>query len=106
VATHSCKDQLVSAMTSAYKSLSLNLGAPSNWIWGRAHTLTTVSPAEPILHGGAGPYARPGGALTVDVGNPEGSSGPFDFSYGHGSNVRWIAEMDAPASATSKMQLP
>ena len=106
VTAHSCKEQLASAMGSAYQTLTVSLGAPSFWLWGRAHTLTTVSPAAPVLSRGAGPYARPGGALTVDVGNPEGSSGPLDFSYGHGSNVRFIAELDAPASAVTKMQLP
>jgi hypothetical protein len=106
VATHSCKEQLVAAMTSAWDALTASLGASSNWIWGRTHTLTTSSPAEPLLHGGAGPFARPGGALTVDVGSPTGSSGLLDFSYGHGSNVRFIAEMNAAASAITKMQLP
>ena len=106
VHTHSCKDQLVSAMGSAYATLTATYGASSNWLWGRVHTLTTVSAATPLIAGGAGPYARPGGALTVDVGNPEGASGSLDFHYGHGSNVRFIAELDPAASAVTKMQLP
>jgi len=103
--THSCKEQLQIAMASAYDATTAQFGAPSNWLWGRVHTLTTVSPGAPLLQAGAGPYARPGGALTVDVGNPEGSS-TFDFSYAHGSNIRFIAEMDDAATAVTKMQLP
>ena len=71
--------------------------------------MTTVSPASPIVDGtfGAGPYARPGGALTVDVGNPslDTQANPFDFSYGSGSNLRFIAAVD-PTSPTTLMQLP
>jgi penicillin amidase len=102
VQTHSCKDQLVSAMSSAYATLTGAYGASGNWLWGRVHTLTTASAGAPIIAGGRGPYARPGGALTVDVGNPDGTG----FSYSHGSNVRFIAEMDPAASAVIKMQLP
>jgi penicillin amidase len=105
VQTHSCKDQLVSAMTSAYTSLTTTYGATSNWLWGRVHTVTTVSPAAPLISEGLGPFARPGGALTVDVGNPTGSG--TDFHYTSGSNVRFIAEMAASAAnAVVKMQLP
>lgn len=103
--THSCKEQLVIATAAAYDALTAQFGAPTNWLWGRLHTLTTVSPVDPLVKAGAGPYARPGGVLTVDVGNPEHNDG-FDFSYGHGSNVRFIAEMDDAASAVSKNQLP
>ena len=114
VHTHSCKDQLVSAMTSAFSSLTATYGDPgpgflnirqSNWLWGRVHTLTTTSPASPLVASVLGPYARPGGALTVDVGNPTASSA-LDFSYTAGSNVRFIAEMDPAASAVTRMQLP
>jgi hypothetical protein len=72
--------------------------------------MTTASQLSPLIAGGfsAGPYARPGGALTVDVGNPSGSqSSPLAFAYGAGSNVRFIAVMDpTAANAVVKMQLP
>ncbi len=107
--TTSCATQVVIALTTAYETLAGFKGAPSNWLWGQAHTLTTVSPASPIVDGtfGAGPYARPGGALTVDVGNPslETQANPFDFSYGSGSNLRYIAAID-PVAPTTLMQLP
>jgi hypothetical protein len=72
--------------------------------------ISTASAAAPLIAGGfsSGPYARPGGALTVDVGNPDGSqSTPLGFTYSHGSNVRHVSVMD-PAAATAiiKMQLP
>jgi acyl-homoserine lactone acylase PvdQ len=108
-AAHSCFEQLVTALLSAQAALTQGFGAPANWLWGKVHTLTTSSPAAPLIAGpfGGGPFARPGGALTVDVGNPDGSqSSPLAFTYTHGSNVRFIADMSAPATATIYMQLP
>jgi penicillin amidase len=108
-AAHSCFEQLVTALLSAQAALTQGFGAPANWLWGKVHTLTTSSPAAPLIAGpfGGGPFARPGGALTVDVGNPDGSqSSPLAFTYTHGSNVRFISDMSAPATATIYMQLP
>ena len=109
--THSCADQVGIALSSAFTSISAVLGAPSGnkWLWGKFHTLTTLSPAAPLVSGGfqGGPFARPGGALSVDVGNPDGSqSSPLGFTYSHGSNVRFIGDIQAPASSTTLMQLP
>ncbi len=109
IAAHSCTDKLVSSLLVAAGTLQAVYGAPANWIWGRAHTLTTTSAAAPLIAGryAAGPFARPGGAFTVDVGSPDGSqSSPVGFSYSHGSNVRFIAEVGDPAAAVTKMQLP
>ena len=110
VATRTCSDQVVAALLTAAGTLQAAYGADTTkWLWGRVHTLTTTSPAAPLIAGAyaAGPVARPGGAFTVDVGNPDGSqASPLGFAYSHGSNVRFIAEMDAPASAVTRMQLP
>jgi penicillin amidase len=109
VATHTCFEQLVNALVSAQAALTQAFGPPANWLWGKVHTLTTSSPAAPLIAGpfGGGPFARPGGALTVDVGSPDGSqTSPLGFTYTHGSNVRFIADMSAPATATIYMQLP
>jgi hypothetical protein len=68
-----------------------------------------LSPAAPLVGGGfsGGPFARPGGALSVDVGNPDTTqSTPLGFTYSHGSNVRFIGEIQAPATSTIFMQLP
>ena len=109
-ASHSCAQQLTTALLGAQTTLAGAYGtATTNWIWGRVHTLTTTSPASPLIEGpfAAGPFARPGGAGSVDVGNPDGSqSSPLGMTYSHGSNVRWIAVMTDAASAVSKMQLP
>jgi penicillin G amidase len=106
-----CGTQVINALVAAFSSLSAANGPPpNNWLWGRVHTMTTVSPASPLIANGftAGPFARPGGALTVDVGNPSGSqSSPLGFAYGSGSNVRHISVMDPnAANAVVKMQLP
>jgi penicillin amidase len=111
-----CFTQEVTALITAYLTISADAGAPptptggtTKWLWGKYHTLTILDPAAPLIGSGysAGPFARPGGALTVDVGNPDGSqSTPLGQSYSHGSNVRFIGEIQAPASSTTLMQLP
>ena len=110
-ATHSCGEQVVTALVTAGATLTNAYGASTNWLWGRVHTLTTQSPGAPLIAApfSAGPYARPGGAETVDVGDPDSSqSSPLAFAYSHGSNVRFVAVMDSPsgANAQAKMQLP
>ncbi|HMK71739.1 MAG TPA: penicillin acylase family protein [Myxococcaceae bacterium] len=103
-----CDQQVVKAMTDAYNALTVTYGQPSagNWRWGRLHTMSPSSAAYPLVAGlyKPGPYARPGGALTVDVGNPGlRTDDALVFQYGAGSNVRFIAVMDGSAT---KEQLP
>ena len=111
-ASKTCGTQVINALVAAFSSLSAANGpvTSNKWLWGRVHTLSTVSPASPLIANGftTGPFARPGGALTVDVGNPSGSqSSPLGFAYGSGSNVRHISVMDPnAANAVVKMQLP
>jgi acyl-homoserine lactone acylase PvdQ len=110
-ASKTCEQQVITAVLTAAGTLQAAYGTnTSNWLWGRVHTMTTVSPAAPLIGApfAAGPFARPGGALTVDVGNPSASqSSPLAFAYGSGSNVRFIAVMDpSAANAQVKMQLP
>jgi penicillin amidase len=102
-----CSQQLVRALTSAWASLTGAYGAPANWLWGRVHTLTTTSLAAPLVGPPfqAGPFARPGGAETVDVGSPAlTSTDPHSFAYTQGANVRHISVMGA--APVIKMQLP
>ncbi len=107
-APQTCAQQAQAAMTAAYDQVSQTLGAQSNWVWGRVHTMTPASygAAAGVLGSNynPGPFARPGGAFTVDVGNP-GLRSDFvlTFPYGSGSNVRWIAALDGSAT---KEQLP
>jgi penicillin amidase len=83
-ASKTCGAQVVNALVTAFTTLSTANGSDTTkWLWGRAHTLQTVSPASPLVANGftTGPFARPGGALTVDVGNPSGSqSSPLSFA--------------------------
>jgi acyl-homoserine lactone acylase PvdQ len=109
-ASHTCQDQVVTALASAYDTVSASLGTNTQkWIWGAVHTASATSPypslSAPFL---AGPFARPGGAFTVDVGTPSlVKSSKLDFSYGHGSNVRHVSQMGTDASSNvCKMQLP
>jgi acyl-homoserine lactone acylase PvdQ len=111
VVTRTCQQQVVTALLTAAGTLQVAYGADTNkWLWGRVHTLTTQSQLAPLIAAPfeAGPFARPGGALSVDVANPSSSqSSPLGFAYGSGSNVRFISVMDpAAANAQVKMQLP
>jgi len=108
---HSCQDQVGTALVAALGTLRSAYGTDqTKWLWGRVHTMTTQSPAAPLIGApfAAGPFARPGGALSVDVGNPSNTqSSPLAFAYGAGSNVRFISVMDpTAANAQVKMQLP
>jgi len=108
VTAHTCQDQLATALAQAYRTLTSQVGSdPKTWLWGRVHTIQPVSLLAPLVTTGyaPGPYARPGGAFTVDVGTPALSGIGLDFSYRSGGNVRHISLMD-PASPTVKMQLP
>ncbi|HSN26483.1 MAG TPA: penicillin acylase family protein, partial [Kofleriaceae bacterium] len=107
VATHTCMEQVGIALTTAVALLQAHVGAePNDWVWGRVHTLTPVSPLPFVTVGyEPGPYARPGGAFTVDVASPDLTSTGLEFSYTSGAQVRHISVMDA-AQPVMKMQLP
>jgi penicillin G amidase len=102
-----CGVQVVTALITAYDLLTAQKGATSNWRWGRVHTMQPVSQLALVTNGyEPGPYARPGGAFTVDVGNPSiASSAITSFAFGSSGNVRHISVMDA-AAPIIKMQLP
>jgi acyl-homoserine lactone acylase PvdQ len=102
-----CKAQVVNALVQAYDALIAQVGSdPSTWVWGRAHTIKPVSLAAQVTTGySPGPFARPGGSYTVDVGSPSLTAGGLDFAYRSSGNVRHISVMD-PARPVVKMQLP
>lgn len=105
---HTCQAQVVAALVQSYRALVAHVGAqPSDWVWGRVHTITPDSLLAPLVSIGfaPGPFARPGGAFTVDVGTPALSGAGLDFAYASGGNVRHISLMD-PAAPAVKMQLP
>ncbi len=107
VATHTCISQVATALVGAVKQLQAQVDPnPSNWVWGRVHTIRPVSLLALVTTDfEPGPYARPGGAFTVDVGSPRISGSGLDFQYFAGGNVRHISLMD-PAKPVVKMQLP
>jgi len=105
-AAHTCADQVNIALVSAYDALTTAHGASSDWVWGRVHTVQPVSLAAlPIPNYAPGPFARAGGAFTVDVGTPSLSRSDADFAFTSAANVRHISVMDA-ANPVVKMQLP
>ena len=114
VANKTCRTQVLNALGFAYARLKNAYGPPtpfgeaSNWVWGRVHTVTFTHPLYPLVDEGfnPGPFVRPGGASTVDVGNPAGGDpNNLSFAYGAGPNVRWAAVMDGTLANTT-FQLP
>jgi penicillin amidase len=103
----SCATQVRTALVSAYSTLSARLGLPSGWVWGRVHTFQPVSQFSPVVSLGysPGPFARPGGAFTVDVASPSLSATGTSFAYGSSANVRHVSVMD-PVAPRVRMQLP
>jgi acyl-homoserine lactone acylase PvdQ len=108
ITPHTCAEQVAIALGQAYAELVVGVGpAPSDWVWGRHHTITTVSQLALVTTSYTlGPYARPGGQSTVDVGSPIAIAGSgIQFAVNTGANLRQIAVMD-PARPIVKMQLP
>ena len=57
--------------------------AQSQWKWGKVHTMQPVPLVALVTtHYEPGPYARPGGAFTVDVGTPSTSAAGLEFPFG------------------------
>jgi penicillin amidase len=110
VANKTCAQQVTDALAFSWMQLKNAYGDVGNWRWGRLHTATmnfVVSPypfVDPGFH--PGPYPRPGGVQTVDVGDPgaSASSSP-SFAFRSSANIRWIAAMDGTVDHTF-MQLP
>jgi penicillin amidase len=105
--TKTCPEQVKTALATAYKTLAAQVGPmPSDWVWGRTHTMQPVSLLALVTTDyEPGPYARPGGAFTVDVGTPSTSAAGLAFNFTSSGNVRHISLMD-PAKPVTKMQLP
>jgi penicillin amidase len=106
-AVKTCGQQLVTALVTAFGTLSAALGPDTTkWTWGRVHVIKPVSLLALVTTNySPGPFARPGGAFTVDVGSPSLSGSGLDFTYGSGGNVRHISLMD-PTKPKTRMQLP
>jgi penicillin G amidase len=103
-----CEAQVRTALESAFSLLYAQHGNPTagGWIWGRVHTFQPVSQFPLVTLGyEPGPFARPGGAFTVDVASPSLSKTGTSFAYGSSANVRHVSVMD-PAAPVVRMQLP
>jgi acyl-homoserine lactone acylase PvdQ len=101
-----CEAQVLAALETAYDTLTAELGDSKNWVWGRVHIIQPVSLLQLVTTNySPGPYARPGGIFTVDVGSPSLSGSGLDFQYFSGGNVRHISVMDQ-GNPIVKMQLP
>jgi penicillin G amidase len=107
VAARTCQDPVAIALAAAFTTLSTQVGAdPSSWVWGRAHTMQPVSLLALITTNfRPGPFARPGGAFTVDVATPSTSAAGVAFPFTSSGNVRHISVMDT-TKAVVRMQLP
>jgi penicillin amidase len=109
IGTTTCQQQLRTALVTAFETLAARLGLPAkgDWLWGRVHTFQPHSEASPLVSLGytPGPFARPGGAFTVDVASPSLSGSGTSFAFGSSGNVRHVSVMD-PSAPRVRMQLP
>jgi penicillin G amidase len=107
VGAKTCSAQIVTALATAYAEIAGTYGSVSSqWKWGKVHTMQPVPLLALITTNfQPGPYARPGGAFTVDVGSPSLSATGLSFPFGSSGNVRHISLMD-PGTPVTKMQLP
>lgn len=106
-----CNDMVVKALKESRDLLAANYGPdPMNWRWGTMHTVTFETPlgsSAPDFN--AGPFARPGGYFSVDVGPaspievPANDPNALAFHIPAGPNERFIAVMDG---SITRMQLP
>ncbi|MEO8840750.1 MAG: penicillin acylase family protein [Kofleriaceae bacterium] len=107
VTPKTCASQVVTALAQAYAQVAGSYGSVSSqWKWGKVHTMQPVPLLALITTNyEPGPYARPGGAFTVDVGTPSTASAGLKFPFGSSGNVRHISVMN-PTTPVTKMQLP
>jgi penicillin amidase len=108
IADKTCLQQATDALGFAYALLKNAYGPETNWRWGRVHTVTFANFLYPLVDQGynPGPFARPGGASTVDVGDPSGGDpNNLNFAFTSAGNVRWSAVLDGTLANTT-MQLP
>jgi penicillin G amidase len=96
------------ALAAAAKALS-PLGEPDDWRWGKVHTLVLESVfANFGLNGfNAGPFAAPGGLLSVNVASPSSPSTttPLDLHFSEGPSLRSLIEI-GPKGPRMKFQFP
>lgn len=114
----SCTLQVVAALDQALDRAASSSGFgtadPSQWRWGKLHTLTLspLTPStlleipgsddpDPFLRGG---YPRPGDNHSVDASSFGTRSA--SFTYDHGPSMRHITQFDAPGVPHTRMALP
>jgi penicillin amidase len=89
-------------------------GGSDDWRWGRMHTLTLKSPlSQPgVTAFDSGPYATPGGVLTVNVATPSAvdlddtsAAARQRFAHTTGASMRMLVEL-GPGSPHMQISLP
>jgi len=84
-------DIVAAALSSAGAFLGDELGEPSEWLWGRIHTVTLradLFDTAGIEQYNSDQYANDGGMFTVDVANPSDELHD-DYSQRHGPSMRF-----------------
>lgn len=111
-ATVETRDEiLLRGITMAAEALAVT-GAPSDWRWGRLHTLTlrSIFDSFGVPTYNAGPYVAPGCAECVNVANPlsrrvPDAGMPWDFAFAAGPSIRFVVEV-GPDVPRMSYQLP
>ena len=100
-------ETVAAALSSAGAFLRSELGDPSDWLWGRIHTLTLR--ADLFSDSGVGEFdsdtfANDGGLFTVDVANPA-SDQKDDYFHRNGPSMRLACEA-SDAAVDCTIELP
>ncbi len=101
------EDAIAGALVNTAAGLAEMGPEPTDWVWGRVHTLTLRADlfdsfGVPTFNNG--PFANDGGLYTVDVANPRNLGGG-DFSHSSGASTRFVCR--APETGVRcTVQLP
>lgn len=85
----------VMATTASHLNTLFGSSMPDDWRWGRIHTVLTQADLLSAVTDdyNNGPYAAPGGVLSVNVANPSGvGAGDGYYGFSHGPSMRMVVE--------------
>ena len=107
VPTESRADIVSAALSSAGAYLQTELGDPSDWLWGRIHTLSLradLFDANGVTEFNSDSFANDGGMFTVDVAHPADELRD-DYFQRNGPSMRFACEA-SEAAVQCTIELP
>jgi penicillin G amidase len=105
--TENRADIVAAALSSAGAFLRTELGEPTEWLWGRLHTVTLradLFDAAGVTEFNSDSFANDGGMFTVDVAHPADAADD-DYSHPNGPSMRFACEA-SDATVQCTIELP